>query len=234
MTPLTFIYHFSFPDGKKASFTVEIDPENLSLIAPPDEKSPEWTRLGFHQCPSCPLTKDLDRPCPVAKNLHPVIDRFRDSLSYEQVTMEIHSENRSYRKETDLQHALSSLFGLYMATSGCPVLDKLRPLVRTHLPFASLEETTYRAVSMYLTAQYLLVRKGKTPDWDLSGLVRIYEDVKTVNLALRKRISTVMKEDAGLNAICHLGCYAQFTNRLIEEGLAKMEKYFSSYFEAAE
>ena len=37
-----------------------------------------------------------------------------------------------------------------MALSGCPVLEQLKPMARFHLPFASVEETIYRAASMYL------------------------------------------------------------------------------------
>ena len=54
-----------------------------------------------------------------------------------------------------------SLIGIYMVTSGCPIMDKLRPMARFHLPFASTEETIYRAISTYLLGQYFLEQKGK-------------------------------------------------------------------------
>lgn len=37
-----------------------------------------------------------------------------------------------------------------MVTSNGPVIDKLRPMVKFHVPFGSLEETVCRAASMCL------------------------------------------------------------------------------------
>jgi len=53
-----------------------------------------------------------------------------------------------------------------------PIFEKLKPMVRFHLPFASIEETKYRAISMYLLAQYFLYQQGSQPDWDLKNWLR--------------------------------------------------------------
>src|SRR5437870_8103956 len=92
---------------------------------------------------------------------------------------------------------------MYMVTSACTVMDKRRPMVRFHLPFGSMEETVYRAVSMYLTAQYLLMRKGKTPDWDLKKLVEIYKAVTHVNRGISNRLSSASEEDANMRSEEH-------------------------------
>ncbi len=96
-----------------------------------------------------------------------------------------------------------------MVTSGCPVMDKLRPMVRFHLPFASIEETTYRSLSMYLFAQYFLKAQGKIPDWDLRRLNKLYEDASLVNLGLSERFRKIDIKDSSLNAVAALDCLAQ-------------------------
>ncbi len=57
--------------------------------------------------------------------------------------------------ETTAQQAMSSVLGLIMATAGCPWTDRLRPMARFHLPFASEAETVYRSVCMFLLARDL-------------------------------------------------------------------------------
>ncbi len=69
---------------------------------------------------------------------------------------------RQIAKEASLVHGIASLLGLRMATSGCPVLAKLRPMAAFHIPFATDEETLYRAVATYFIAQ--LLRQGAGRD----------------------------------------------------------------------
>ena len=92
------------------------------------------------------------------------MDFLGHAFSYEEVDVRISTDERSYVKHTTMSEALSSLLGVYMVTSGCPIMDKLRPMVRFHLPMASSEETTFRAIAMYLVAQYFRARHGQDPD----------------------------------------------------------------------
>src|SRR5262249_45179319 len=77
----------------------------------------------------------------------------------------------------------SSLIGIFMVTSGCPVMNKLRPMVDTHLPFMTSAESTYRVISMYLLAQFFRQRQGRKPDWALEGLLGVLEAAKETNAA---------------------------------------------------
>ena len=169
----------------------------------------------------------------MAANLVDVVEYFKDVKSFEQTDVEIITANRTYSKHVPLQDGLSSLIGLLMPTSGCPHLDKLRPLVHTHSPFSGLDETTYRAIAMYWLAQYFRKQRGLEPDWDLEGLAKIYEAVVEVNRCFHERILDVHVADAGLNALIQLDCYAQFTNRmLLRKNLGAIEKLFRAYLEA--
>jgi hypothetical protein len=229
---LWFHYHFTSPQNRAREFRVHLDPVTLGLITKPRAEYPEWTLLTHQQCTNCPLRPEEHPRCPVAANLVEVVDSFKDAVSYEQTDVEIVTENRTYRKTAPLQDSLSALVGIFMVTGGCPILDKLRPLVYSHLPFSTLEETTYRAVAMYWLAQYFRKQRGKEPDWTLEGLAKIYEEIVTVNRCFHLRIFDVQVADAGLNALIQLDCYAQFTNRLIlRKNLGEIERLFHAYLE---
>lgn len=227
-------YTFRFEDGTSKEFAVQLDPESLSMLVPEKEHYPEWTRLSFSQCSNCPLKQDSHPRCPIAANLVDLIALFRDSLSYQVVDVEIESETRKYVKRTDLQSAVSSLIGLLMVTSGCPVMDKLRPMAWTHLPFATAQETLYRAIGMYLMAQYFVARDGGSPDWELHGLEKVYEEVRVVNKGFSGRLAAACKQDAGLNALVHLDCFADYaTFFLAEHGLEALRGMFVQYLKKA-
>jgi len=225
---LRFLYTFEFPDNTEKTFEVLLSAKTLELVTKNDLPKPAWTKLKYQQCEHCPLG-DEHEYCPVAVNLSALVESFKDSVSYESTNVRVQTNERIYEKKTTLQKGLSSIIGMYMVTSDCPVMDKLRPMVRFHLPFGSLEETVYRAASMYLTAQYLLMRKGKTPDWDLKKLVEIYKSVGHVNRGISNRLSSASEEDANMNAVVILSAYAEMVPFSIEHQLAELEYIFSEY-----
>jgi len=225
---IRFLYTFEFPDSTEKEFEVKLNAKTLELVTKKDPPKPAWTKLKYKQCEQCPLG-DEHEYCPVAVNLSALVESFKDSVSYENTNVRVQTNERIYEKATTLQKGLSSIIGMYMVTSACPVMDKLRPMVRFHLPFGSMEETVYRAVSMYLTAQYLLMRKGKTPDWDLKKLVEIYKAVTHVNRGISNRLSSASEEDANMNAVVILSAYAEMVPFSIEHRLAELEYIFSEY-----
>jgi hypothetical protein len=226
----TTAYSFTFSDGTSRTLSVKLRRPSLELVSPPDTEEAEWTRLEFHQCPNCPLSTVEQPHCPVAINLVPVNAAFCERLSYEEVHVVVHAEARTYQKTCPLHEAVSSLMGLIMATSGCPHLDKLRPMVFTHLPFATVDQTTYRAISMYLLAQYFRRRHGLAPDWELEELSRTYQDIHTVNVAFAKRLASIQKKDANLNAVVKLDSQADITSfSIAEQWWEELEPIFLPY-----
>src|SRR6266705_4594109 len=177
---LRFLYTFQFPDNTEKQFEIRLNAKTLELVNKKDLPKPAWTKLKYKQCEHCPLG-DEHEYCPVAVNLSALVESFKDSVSFESTKVRVQTNERIYEKATTLQKGLSSIIGIYMVTSDCPVMDKLRPMVRFHLPFATMDETMYRAVSMYLTAQFLLMRRGEKPDWELKNLIGIYDAVAHVN-----------------------------------------------------
>ncbi len=225
-------YRFRWEDGREREFTVRLSNPGLSLETTPRRSLPAWTELGFNQCPNCPL-KAADQPhCPVAVGLVDLVELFQDCLSTEVTEVTIQSKERQYRKTMSVMDGLSSLMGLHMAAAGCPILDKLRPMALTHLPFASLEETMYRSISMYLVAQLLLKKRGRTPDWDLKDLMRIFEEINAVNRSFVKRLQSAAPRDASINALVKLDCLAGHSRFSIDRTYLKsLEKSFAAYLE---
>lgn len=230
---IRFHYVFEFDEGERKDFTVILDKKNLKMInTPKSTHTPHWSALQFSQCPHCTLDPKQVSHCPIAVNLARVIDQFQDKVSFTQVKTTVTTEERTYVKLGPLQKGLSSLMGIYMVTSGCPIMEKLQPMVRFHLPFATAYETLYRVISMYLTAQYFIGSHGGTSQWDLEHLKKTYEDVKVLNRAFSKRIVEAQKMDSGNNALVILDCFAddalfRIDNNLLEE----LESLFLSYIE---
>jgi hypothetical protein len=224
-------YVITFKDGTRKSFAVEIDAETLSLVPKPRSSYPDWTRLGFRQCPNCPLEDARHERCPVAANLADVVESFAAFPSYEDVDVAVESENRTYTRHGALQTAASSLIGLYMVTSGCPILDRLRPLVDMHLPFMNRRETVYRMVSMYVMAQFFRQKAGETADWELTGLVRCLEEIRTVNVSFCERLRAIEAKDASVNALVILSMLGDVPSRLVtKKDLARLERIYRRHW----
>ena len=225
-------YCFTFADGTVKEFHVDCDAETLLIQKPPTGVYPEWTELNFCKCPHCPLDEKRQKYCPVAANLVDLVISFGGSVSFEEVDVVIETRQRSYRKHTVLSKGISSLIGIYMVTSGCPVMEKLKPMVRYHMPFATNEETTYRVISMYLFAQYFLNKRGGQPDWELKNLLQIYDDVRMVNEYFCQRLRNIrlQEEDANINAMVILDCLADSLQFSINRDMLNdFEALFQAY-----
>lgn len=227
---LNFLYVFRFADGNIKQFDINLDAKTLNympaikLTAPP-----EWARLDYYRCQNCSLDETKYEFCPIAFNIAEVVSVFKDSSSYENAYVQVMTMARDISKNTTIQEGITSLLGIYMVTSGCPVMEKLKPLVRYHLPFATLEESVYRVVSMYLLVQYFLKKKGRKPDWDLKKLSEIYENIRLINAGIAERLKNAAKKDATITAVANLDYLASLLPFLINDTFNNIEESFSSY-----
>lgn len=223
-------YRFILDDKSEKRFELRFDPKTLAHQRPENPSPPEWTRLGNEKCPNCPLSEAEHPHCPAALSLVDVIEEFKDGISFTEADISIQTDQREFRKRAPLQTGISGLIGVVMATCGCPILAKLRPMVATHLPFANIHETMYRAISMYLTAQYFVFKRGRAPDWDMKDLVKIYDAISKVNRHFSQRLRTIKIEDASLNALVSLDCFAAMTvDSIMDSSLQEIEGLFHAY-----
>jgi hypothetical protein len=230
--PITYRYSFKFNDGTSQAFDITIDPDTLTLTTPDTGPPPEWTALTFNQCPNCPLDPKVHAHCPVARNLVGIVNAFNDRQSFEPTIVTVESRNRSYTRACSLQTGVSPLLGLHMASSGCPILDRLRPLVETHLPFMSRQETMYRILSMHVMAQFFAQRRGEPVDFDLDKLRTIMDEIHEVNVAFCERMRAITSKDASVNAIVILSTLGDFpSQRVTQMDLARLERLLRQYYE---
>lgn len=224
---LKFSYTFESVEGNNKKFEINIDPQALEVIREQENNLPEWTKLKSFKCPHCPLDEDKNEYCPLAISIRQVLLFFNDVPSYEKTKVTVNAKERQYVKNVDIQTGVSSLMGIIMPTSGCPILAKLKPLVKFHLPFSTIEETEFKVFSMYLLAQFLKMKNGKEPDWEMKNLNELYNDILILNQNVAEKISKIEAMDAGINAVVILNNFADsVTFGLDTQDLSHLEGFF--------
>lgn len=226
MNSITYKYSFTFPEGMKKDFTIELDYATLLLI-PQFDQYARWAELPNQQCSCCPLDPKTTQYCPIAANLSELVLTFKDTASYESCHVSCTTAERVISKDTIVQEGLSSIMGIIMATSGCPVMNILKPMARFHLPFATVDESMFRSVSIYLLRQYFIyLDKGQT-DFHLENVKTYYQKIEIVNGGILERIKQATKMDADRNAIVILNCLAQILYLELDDNLQSLHHLFT-------
>jgi hypothetical protein len=219
-------YGFDLPDGSKKRVDLRFDPKNFRLINEVPAEPPFWTELKFSQCANCPLSSEEHPHCPSALHMAPAVALLKELVSFDTVGVTVTQAERTVHAETSAQQALSSVLGLIMATSGCPWTDRLRPMARFHLPFASEAETVYRSVCMFLLARYL------TGPSDASGFAQLkdlYENLHVVNRDMSRRLGAATRTDPARNAMALLDSYTTLLPAALESQLTELKPLFDAW-----
>jgi hypothetical protein len=206
------------------------DKKDFSLVnLEPNGK--DWTKLEHHKCSHCPLNEEQSPFCPLAIAIDGIVAKLQNSLSYDIIHAQVEFKNRVISTDTTVQRALSSLMGLIIPTSGCPHTVYFRPMSRFHQPFADIEETIFRATSMFLLSQYFLNKEQGCIPPDFSRLEAIYNNVHIVNKYICRRLREVREDDCYLNAIVILDMFTVSMHSALKHDLETLEPYFSKYSE---
>lgn len=229
---ISYQYQFKIGSNDPKEFTVHLDRQTLRLINGKKDSLPSWTELKCDKCPNCPLDEKKVKHCPAATGVSDAIEFFKEMTSTEEATIRVKTAERNYSANLTATAGISALMGLIMASSGCPIIGRLKPLVRNHLPFSSNKETVYRSIGMYLLSQYFVAKAGKTPDWELKDFTKLYDEINVVNKAFCTRLREASVEDANLNALIKLDCFAQQITFTISEGnIEDLQALFKAYFD---
>ncbi|MBN2370268.1 MAG: hypothetical protein JXO72_07260 [Vicinamibacteria bacterium] len=230
---IQYRYAFYFPDGARKIFRITLRHATLAIVSPERNAYPEWTALEYRRCRNCPLDPSLQPHCPIAREMVDAVCFLKDWRSFEEVEVHVQAgESRRYMKRTTLQEGAGALLGIYMVASGCPILNKLRPMLATHLPFMSSEESTYRTVSMYLMAQYFRHKRGHAADWGLGELLALLHECRTANSDYCDRLRSLGIGDAALNALALLNVQGELTSLSLETGdLTRWERIFGEHYD---
>jgi hypothetical protein len=224
-------YGFDLPDGSKKHVDLCFDPANFRLSNAVPAEPPFWTELKFSQCANCPLNSEEHSHCPSALHMAPAVELLKELVSFDAVGVTVTQAERTVHAETSAQQALSSVLGLIMATSGCPWTDRLRPMARFHLPFASEAETVYRSVCMFLLARELLKHDltGSGDSSGFAGLKDLYENLHVVNRDMSRRLGAATRTDPARNAMALLDSYTTLLPAALESQLTELEPLFDAW-----
>jgi hypothetical protein len=230
MDSVSISYRIKLASGKSVNFDFDLDAETFELPLPEVDDAPKWTELEFKQCSHCPLNADEHSHCPLALNISHVIDRLHDTKSIDEVDVEVITHERRVIQTTAIQKVVASLFDLLFPVSGCPHTAYMRPLARFHVPLVSEEEMIFRVTSMYQQAQYFLhTSSSETGQFDFDGLVKIYEDLHTLNVAIAKRLTGATQSDSVKNAVTLVDMYSTLVPMMIEDQLSEMRGFFKAF-----
>ena len=222
-------YQFTLPDGHEEQFDLTFDAESIVFVNNLEKAPPFWTELTYHQCPHCPLQPKSQRYCPAAINLPTVIYRLDRVMSFEQIVVKVSNALRKVEQTTSAQEGISSLMGLLIAGSNCPLTHFFKPMARFHLPFANKDETMWRAAATYLLARYFSKKGLQASDMALDGLIKIYDDIAKLNDFMVERLRAATSKDSAVNALVHLDVYAKFLTPPLEDTLNQIRPIFTPF-----
>lgn len=226
MEPFSILYRYTLLNGHQEEFPLLLHPETLVLVENRPPELPEWSRLSFHKCPNCPRRKAKNPACSVAVNLVDLVSRFEGLTSFDELFVEVETPERVYYKKTTAQRGISSIMGLLIAASECPLTDFFKPMARFHLPFATEEETIWRATSTYMLGQYFARQAGRSVDFEMSGLEKVYRDIQQLNRALAQRLRAACEADSPVNAVIILDAFAKSLPTVIATSLEQIRYAF--------
>lgn len=225
----TITYEFILPDDGQEQFVLTFDAVTVELVVDDHIERPFWTQLEFEQCPHCPLSPETHPHCPVALNLVPAIACFDRLMSFDKISVKVIGAERQVVQQTSAQEGISSLMGLLIAGSSCPLTHFFKPMARFHLPFANKEETLWRAAATFLLSRYFATKGLNADEMDLDKLADIYDDVARLNDAVVQRLRAATSKDSAVNALVHLDVFAKFLTPPLEDSLAQIKPIFKPF-----
>jgi hypothetical protein len=224
--PLLIRYRFDLPDGAQKHLDLTFDPVDFRLSNAPAAEPPFWTELKFSQCANCPLSAAEHPHCPAALQMVPAVESLKALVSFDTVGVTVIQAERTVHAEISAQQALSSVLGLIMATAGCPWTDRLRPMARFHLPFATEAETVYRSVCSFLLARELV---GAADSRGFETLKALYENLHVVNRDMSRRLGAATRTDPARNAMALLDTYTTSLPAALESSLEELKPLFGAW-----
>ena len=227
-------YRVTLNQNQTLEYVFTESEEGIKLVKPKNQTVKKWMSLEHNQCDNCPLNPASQPLCPVAENLSVLLRDWQNIISFDETILEVNTKQRTISATTTAQKVLSSLLGLVIATSDCPHTQFFRPMAQFHLPLASSEETSFRAISTHLITQFFRQQNGEKVNFDLQGLTDVYNNMHTVNTCLKKRIESAVENDAALNAVVLLDILAITLPNYLDDELDKLKPLFSILIPNAE
>jgi hypothetical protein len=172
----------------------------------------------------------------LAERLIPFVNKLSHLNSTEELRVDITQYDRTKQMVASVQDILSSLLGLFIATSDCPHTHFLRPMAYFHLPLADADETIYRVMSMYRLAQFFKKARTGRAYAGFGKLEYLYEQMTEVNHRLSERMRMALKDmdqgqDGTINAIAMLDALSQYVPASLVDATEELEPIFMGYWD---
>ncbi len=227
---ISISYLFDFENNNVKTFEALLSASTLSLVLPESYEIPSWAH-AFRCSQYSPEIAD-SHCCSICINISHLIEEFKTFDSVTPCTITVRTKERNYTLKSNVQRGLSSILGLYMATSDCPFLSFLRPMARFHLPFASTEETIFRSAGSYLIGQYFKAKKNNRADFELGQLPATYSKVSRINRDIIRHLrNNYYTHDAYANALAILDNFAQMISAFLPEELDEFAPFYDQIIE---
>jgi hypothetical protein len=178
------------------------DPDDLLE----ERESDVWIQLGFNQCAHCQLTQS--RLCPVANAIDYHAKDLDGWLSHDDVAVTVKLNGGVVSNmRTSAQQVLSSILGIIVASeAACEHTRILLPMVYFHRPFATQDESIYRALANAALIYQLSHGQGSFADF----VIKKYEAIAKLNMGLVRRLQSAHPErEAQINALINLDTFAK-------------------------
>lgn len=216
-------YEFIFKSQDNFQYEVDIDPITMEHSVPLGS-APEWSALDVEKCSHCPLNSQTTEHCPLARRIAPILS-FDAHPAFESVQVKVHKDNMTIESQSTVQEAYRSLIGLVMATSGCPHTGFFKPMAWFHLPFATQDETLFRACATFLLFQFFDPIDPENEN-HFSDLKQVYENIHIVNQQIAKRLKTASAAESTINALTILDIFAQSFLPTLNQSLQELAFLF--------
>ena len=116
---IDYRYRFVLGAGVEKEISIRLDSRTMNVVSERRESYPRWTELTFHQCSNCRLEETLDRYCPIAVNVHDLIEDFKDCASFDEADLFIDCESRRYMRHTVSVNVFHSMPLIVNGTAMC-------------------------------------------------------------------------------------------------------------------
>lgn len=195
-------YRIVTAGGLAAEFTIRLD-ESGRLREPRCDDA-LWAERVPGGCPDC---RAASAKCLAASAIAPVVERFRDVGSLEQVHAVVRQDDRHCEIRCTAPRALASIMGLLIAASGCHKSMPFRAMALYHQPFATADETLTRAAGFWLLNRW--AGDSLCADSPFDDLIEAWADLEEINQQLSRRLHSICPTDAAPNGLAFLDALAK-------------------------
>lgn len=185
---------------------------------------PSWVLLTHHQCENCPLTPDTHPYCPMCMTLYPFFSYLSDVASTDETRITIKEALFSTQIKLTAQESIPIILPYLAILSRCPYWRFNRWAYRYFSYSFDYKSWIFRALAIALVREFIINDTFPEKDEIMKKVKRRLAGLKLTVDSLRKRITGVMEEDAGLNALVSSTSLVSLLEISVDECLDEWEK----------